>query len=318
MQHEEKNRQVDETLSVSCGVRYIRNKSNTRLGVTCFPSNVANRGAEVTGDTNSNQKAPVPVVLAHGTFSNNRSCRGLAQYLARQGFDCWILDFQGHGESEKPCVAPDFETMYLEDTDAILSALNRLYPESSVHWIGHSGGGLAALMYFSRYPERQSSMGKFVSLASQATHAGIKPLNRWAIGVSSFITRILTFAPGKLFKIGPENEFADVMQQWFRWSLDKRWIGSDGFDYEDALSHFSLPWQCFAGKGDTFIAPVAGCRHLFELAGSDHKEFHFCAKNEGYREDYTHARIVSSSGAAKDIWPMIADWLHSTETANTP
>jgi len=305
-------RQGDGSLSVSRGVQYIFNASGTRLGLTCFPAEGSLAPSDDSqGVVDDVSASRTPIVLAHGTFSNHRSCRGVAQYLSKRGFDCWILDFQGHGKSDLPSIEPDFESMCLEDTDAVLTAIRHLYPNSKIHWVGHSGGGLAALMYFSRYPEKQAFMGKFVSLASQATFAAKKPLNRWAIQASNIVTKLLRVAPGKWFKIGPENEFAPVMQQWYRWSLEQRWTGTDGFDYENALQSFTLPWQCFAGKGDTFIAPVAGCRHLFECAGSAEKEFHFCSISTGFREDYTHPRIVSSSGAAKDIWPMIADWLQS-------
>jgi oxygen-independent coproporphyrinogen-3 oxidase len=35
----------------------------------------------------------------------------------------------------------------------------------------------------------------------------------------------------------------------------------------------------------------------------------FCAKSEGYAEDYSHARIIASRRAQQEIWPIISDWL---------
>src|SRR5207249_1742509 len=43
-----------------------------------------------------NATRPVPVVLTHGTFSNGRICSRLAEYLAENWFDCWVLDLRGH------------------------------------------------------------------------------------------------------------------------------------------------------------------------------------------------------------------------------
>src|SRR5688572_3601759 len=47
-------------------------------------------------------RGAVPVVLTHGTFSNYRSCMGLAEYLAKAGFACWVFDWRGHGASARP------------------------------------------------------------------------------------------------------------------------------------------------------------------------------------------------------------------------
>jgi oxygen-independent coproporphyrinogen-3 oxidase len=35
----------------------------------------------------------------------------------------------------------------------------------------------------------------------------------------------------------------------------------------------------------------------------------FCAKSEGYEEDYSHARIIMSRPAQREIWPVISEWL---------
>ncbi len=293
-------------------IHFIDNASGTRLALWHHPSVEGMSKVGGSAGREGAQLAPSPVILSHGTFSNHRSCRGLAQYLAKRGFDCWILDFQGHGQSETPENEPDFESMCLEDVDAALSFVMTRHPGVPIDWVGHSGGGLAMLMHLARNPNVQSQIGKLVTLASQATHAGLVTKNRLGIQASKIITRALGVAPGRWFKIGPENEFSKVMLQWYQWSLEGRWLGADGFDYEKALGDIDTPLLSFAGGGDKFIAPVEGCRYLFDCVGSTTKEFEFCAADKGYKEDYSHARIISSSSAAKDIWPKVADWLQSS------
>jgi pimeloyl-ACP methyl ester carboxylesterase len=290
----------------------VLNVSGTSLALWHYPGAKAVPGLADPSSGHVNGRATgFPVILSHGTFSNHRSCRGLAQYLAKRGFDCWILDFQGHGQSDAPCTEPDFESMCLEDVEAALEFVYERTLNEPINWVGHSGGGLAALMYLARNLERQSRIGKLTILASQATHAGSNARNRVGIQLCRIVTRVLKVAPGRWLKIGPENEFAKVMLQWYQWSLDGRWVGADGFDYEAALQQVVLPLQCFAGAGDSFIAPVEGCRHLFDCYGGSDKTFHFCGTETGYKEDYSHARIISSGSAAKEIWPNIADWLQS-------
>lgn len=285
---------------------YVVNASGTRLALWHYRCN-----AESIGILESERKPAKNscVVLAHGTFSNHRSCRGLAIFLAKKGFDCLVLDFQGHGESDSPEKGPDFESMCLEDVQAVVNFVERTKPGEEILWIGHSGGGLAALMYLARNPEKQSRVVGLVTLASQATHAGVKQRNRIAIRLASVLTRLLNVAPGKWFGLGPENEFPKVMLQWFGWSLSGNWVGSDGFNYESSLTNITIPLLCFAGSGDTFIAPVDGCKYLYDSCGSKRKQFHYCSIEEGYTEDYTHSRIVLSTSAAREIWPRIAQWL---------
>lgn len=120
---------------------------------------------------------------------------------------------------------------------------------------------------------------------------------------------LIGHTPGPLFKLGPQNEFRDVMNQWFRWNWNGRWTGHDGFDYLDGLGRIEVPALCFAGGGDRFIAPYQGCRRLYNALGALDKQMVLCAKSEGYAEDYSHARIMTSRPARQEIWPIISEWL---------
>jgi len=278
-------------------VHRIVNDSGTRLALTRIPS-------LTTLDHNLG-----PVLLAHGTFSNHRSVRALAQHLSEKGFDCWILDFQGHGKSDKPKAEPNFESMCIEDAAAALDHLKQHYPTQSIIWVGHSAGGLAALSLLCRQPKYQPSVKAIVTLASQTTHAAKLRKNRVIIQVSALVTRIIGVAPGKYFKLGPENEFGKVMTQWYRWSLSEKWLSDDGFNYIEALPDIHVPTLMLSGSGDTFIAPPSGCRALYDRLGSIDKHYQECGLQTGFLEDYNHARIISSRNASREIWPLISSWL---------
>lgn len=275
---------------------FIQNQSGTQLGLTHFPAKHPSQG---------------PVILAHGAFSNNRSLRGLAQHLSDSGFDSWVLDFQGHGHSAQPEKPPSFESMCLEDCEAVLSFLSQRYPTEKISWVGHSGGGLAILMYLARNPELIDQFNTIVTLASQSTHAATTALKRSSIRLCQLTTALLGFAPGKRLKLGPENEFGPVMMQWYQWSLSGEWRGADGFSYTDALANIQLPCLMFSGSGDRFIAPKAGCRFLFDKLVSTNKQFIECGIESGFLENYNHARIISSRNASEDIWPKISAWLNT-------
>ncbi|MEE9321924.1 MAG: alpha/beta fold hydrolase [Granulosicoccus sp.] len=273
---------------------FIHNTSGARLALTHIPAQQPSRG---------------PVVFAHGTFSNHRTCCGLAQHIANSGYDSWIMDFQGHGLSDQPTIEPDFESMCLQDTEATIEYIKKCYPGQPITWVGHSGGGLAILMYLARNPQAHCAIGHIVTLASQATHAAKNIGNQLGIRFAAFFTSLLGTAPGKLLKLGPEDEFSPVMRQWYRWNLSGRWLGKDGFDYELKLSELQIPCLMLAATADRFIAPLAGCAHLFDCYGGNDKTFQLCGIETGFLEDYSHARIISSRNASKDVWPLIEKWL---------
>jgi len=251
----------------------------------------------------------VPVLLTHGTFSNAQVCTRLAGYLAENGFDCWILELRGHGRSEAGDAHPDFERFSEFDVPAALQAVLHRTRKEHLFWVGHSGGGLVLLMHLARNPEACARLKGIVTLASQATEAGATWAGRAKIALGAMANNLIGYSPGPLLKLGPENEFKGVMNQWFRWNWNRQWTGKDGFDYFEALRKVEVPALCFAGGGDRFIAPYQGCRRLYDALGSLDKRMAFCAKSEGYGEDYSHARIIASRRAQQEIWPMIAEWL---------
>lgn len=256
------------------------------------------------------------VILAHGTFSNYRTCGGLARYLAERGHDCWLLDFEGHGCSERALPAADFETMFLSGTDAALDYVLGA-TESPIHWVGHSGGGLAALMALSRRPVLTKKLHSLVMLGSQACDAGGSAPHRSVLRLCLLLTRVLGFAPAKVLRLGPENEVAEVMLQWYRWNLQAHWQGAGGFDYLQALreheSLADLPVLAMAGSGDRFIAPPEACRTLHALLAGTANAWQECGVSQGFKEDFTHSRLISSRAAAHEIWPRVADWLAQAE-----
>ena len=68
-------------------------------------------------------KHNVPVLMTHGLFSNRQVCAPLAQYLAREGFDCWVLELRGHGASEKPATRADPEAWGAYDVPTALETI---------------------------------------------------------------------------------------------------------------------------------------------------------------------------------------------------
>ena len=251
-----------------------------------------------------------PVVLTHGTFSNHRSCMGLAAFLAKEGFDRWVLDWRGHGASEHPNRPHSFDDIALLDVPAVIDAVTSRSGRPDLYWVGHSGGGLIAGMWMARFPKLASRHIKgLVMLASQATGAARSLRHRARIMGIEWWLRGRNIVPAGSLGVGPEAESAPLMRQWCRWNLTSSFRGTDGFDYMQGLSRLTLPVLGLAGAGDRFIAPSHGCQALISAYGSIDTQFQLCGKKQGFREDYTHNRLVLSRSASLEIWPMVAQWL---------
>lgn len=250
-----------------------------------------------------------PVLLTHGTFSNGKVCAGLAEYLAGYGFDCWVLELRGHGESERGSVNADFERLAMFDVPAGFHAVLRATEKQQVFLLAHSGGGFVLAMYLARHPEVREQVRGLVTLASQTTEAPATLRGRLNATRIMLVNNLAGPARHRLLAFGPEDEFPAIVNQWFRWNWSGRWLGNDGFDYLDAVKSITIPTLWFAGTGDRYIAPASGCRRICEAFGSADKQFVECGKATGFSEDYDHPRIIVSRPARQEIWPRILQWL---------
>ncbi|WP_205746258.1 alpha/beta fold hydrolase [Dyella amyloliquefaciens] len=278
--------------------------------MTALTVNIATRDGAQLALTRVGREVGAPVVLTHGTFSNHRTCMALAEYLARRGFACWVFDWRGHGFSAKAPTSYTFDTVAREDVEAVINAVGAKSGMQRIYWVGHSGGGLVAAMWMARNPVRAASeFGGLVLLASQATAAALTWRNRILVQVMTGWIACGGRLPGWLLRVGPEGEERRLMQQWCRWSLSRTFTGEDGFDYQRALGLVKVPVLALAGSGDTFIAPAQGCATLVSgFAGTDHT-YRLCGRDQGFREDYTHDRLILSRNAARETWPLVEQWL---------
>ena len=257
------------------------------------------------------------VVLSHGTFSNAVVCMQLARSLARAGFATYVLEWRGHGHSQRGERGASFETAALNDVPATLDLVRARAGVERFLWVGHSGGGLLPVMLMARSPAVAASFDGVVTLATQAADAGGTIPARVGIAGAALLTNVLRRAPGRALKLGTQDEPPRVMNPWYRWNLTGRWIGTDGFDYRAAAARLNVPILAIAGGGDRFIAPPYACRRFVDALGSVDKEFVLCSRSTGYAEDYDHGRLIASRGAVREVWPRVTGWLKRHATSRS-
>lgn len=249
-----------------------------------------------------------PVIVTHGSISNADTVMQLAQFLHCSGYDCWVLEWGGHGHSEIGLRRQNFEFPALNDVPVALDYVSQQTNAEQCYWVSHSGGGHLMLMYLARNPKEQNRVAGIVTMGAQATHAAITPKDKLRASLLWLLTSVLGETPARLVPYGNEHEPTLLLAQWSEWNLKQRWVGHDNFDYMNALGHINVPALVFSGGGDD-IAPITGCHSFYQALGSDEKSWVLLSKEHGFSKDYSHGQLVRGSAAQQEVYPKIFTWL---------
>jgi pimeloyl-ACP methyl ester carboxylesterase len=263
-------------------------------------------------------RAAPPILLVHGTFSNRNffhgptADRSLALALAERGFDCWVAELRGHGRSGAAGKnsAWHFEDWIRRDAPTLVRAVLEATGAPSLVWLGHSAGGVIGVAHAATADSTDRRVAGLV-LAGAPAPTGLGILQYPMAAAVLTVTRALGRFPARLLGLGPEDEHAGIMEQWMRWNLRGRWHGEDGTDYFAACRAITAPVLALAGGGDWLISPPSLCRDLLDQMASPDRTMIVAGRAEGFSEDYDHNRLLVSTAARQEIWPLIGDWLVS-------
>ena len=91
-----------------------------------------------------------PILMVHGAIENGRifyteSGKGLACFLARHGYQVYVADLRGRGQST-PAIAERAghgqHELITEDLPALQHWVAARHADARVHWMAHSWGGV--------------------------------------------------------------------------------------------------------------------------------------------------------------------------------
>lgn len=128
-----------------------------------------------------------PVLLVHGLAMNRHAfdfgveAWSLAALLAKDGFDCFVLDLRGHGLSRRgPSRHWTIDDYARQDVPAALDAVSEATGSPDVLWVGHSQGSLLGLATCVLHPERVRAIA---ALAAPVFYDGSEPRLRTLVGM---------------------------------------------------------------------------------------------------------------------------------------
>ncbi|GIU04463.1 alpha/beta hydrolase [Shewanella sp. c952] len=264
-----------------------------------------------------------PLLMLHGAMSNGRvfyseSGKGLGCYLADAGVVVYVLDTLGRGHST-PKLGRGFSAgqgeVIREQLPLIQQYILSLHPKSdSVHWCGHSWGGVLMASAIARYDNLQQTVASLVTFGSKR-RIEVKSLSKW-LKVDLFWNRLAPFIawqrgylPADKLKVGMDNESQASLLQSIDW-VRGHWIDhDDGFSYSQAARNAKWPKSWFiAGQGDTVLGNPSDVQRMISECQIQQVDYTLLSRKHGFKHDYDHAGMLTHKDAVQDHFPTVRDW----------
>jgi pimeloyl-ACP methyl ester carboxylesterase len=264
------------------------------------------------------------VFMVHGSIENGRifyskSQKGLAPFLAKNGFDVFVVDLRGRGES-KPKIdkSADWglqETLWT-DFPALIDKMVALKGTNKMNWVAHSWGGVLFLAYYAKkYSDLNINSMVFLGTKRRISVLSIEKLYKINFGWHAFSKYIINkhgFLDAKRYKMGSDSESKRSHYETDKWVVNKKWLDwKDGFDYSAALKKIELPpILSLTGQKDRVLGHPADVKLLLKETGMQKNSvFKVLSKKNGNLHDYDHINIATHPDAEKDHFVEILKFL---------
>jgi pimeloyl-ACP methyl ester carboxylesterase len=286
-----------------------------------------------------------PVLVCHGIAANAAGVDlteelSLPRALARAGWDAWLLELRGRGQSAQPRLFGEhdwdwsFDEYVERDAPAAIAALLRATGRDKLHWVGFSLGALVGYGVCMD-PALGGKIARAVAIAGPASykmqrrylfHFAVRNL-RWLR--HAFLSRLFAPIAGlvrtNLLVFDHENVPAEVMRRYHvnasaNFARNEMlqysdWLEHDAFrsidqrrDYRAGLSRIVTPTLFIAGNKD-LLAPPPAVKDAHDAVGSAEKRFVIASRGQAFQAHYGHLDLVLGRTAPKEIVPLIEGWL---------
>ena len=291
-----------------------------------------------------------PVIVCHGLLSNRFNVdlderHSVARYLRASGFDVWVMELRGHGRSVRATTGRlwpfdwTIDDYIRRDLPAVIEYVRRETGADSVHWVGHSLGGMIL------YAACALGLTDRIRSAVMTDVPADMSLIRSRKLAGAFYGRIVPIIPPMLFIpfvlvlgwISPRlllpkygirsrrtmlrivaNGIVDVGCSRVALHLARilrqgRFVSWDGtVDYEAGLDRIHFPIMQLAAARRR--SPERTVRALIERAPVTDRIYLRLGRSEGFSEDYNHFTILLGERAHEEVFPIIGDFLRRRST----
>lgn len=275
---------------------------------------------------NLNSSTKGVVLMSHGAMEDGRifyslkKWKGLAPFLAKQGYDVFVMDGRGKGESA-PSIERGMNYSQMEhicnDMHTVIKYVSNESKVDKFHFVGHSWGGVLQLAYYARF-HKEINLKSMVFFGSKR-RISIKSWKKflhvdlvWNF-VGYFLGGIYGYAPFKKLKIGSENEPNIFFREMNKWVYSKNWIDIDGFNYKKHLEEMDMPPALYMTgiKDDILGNPIDVKLLMSETGNQKGSKFLLLSKSNGNLNDYGHIDILTHKDAVEDQFLEALLWMNA-------
>ncbi len=268
-------------------------------------------------------KDGVAILLLHGSIEDGRifyskSGKGLAPFLAANGYDVYVPDLRGKGKSTPPITSASTfgqQEAIDEDMPDIMNFIQQENGHAPAYIMAHSWGGVILLSYLAKH---ECKALKGIVLFGAKRDVRVQNFKRWLNidllwnFLGNYLVKKYGYLPAVKYKVGSADESKNFYLQVNHWVYSKGWIDQfDGFDYALALQNKQLPpLLSITGVKDTHSGHPKDVKRLVEEIGNQPNHiFKIIGKSSGYKEDYNHVNLLTHPKATSDHFLEVLAWI---------
>ncbi|TWX68144.1 alpha/beta fold hydrolase [Colwellia sp. C1TZA3] len=265
----------------------------------------------------------VPIFMLHGLIENGlifytEKGKGLACFLAEQGFDVYVGDLRGRGKSSPAINATSTFGQYEAITQDIPLFLEKIHSVNTqkIHLIAHSWGGVLMASFLARYPQWLDKVHSKTCFGTKRV-VGVKTFEAYfKLGfmwryIAPILAKRQGYFDGKKFRFGSDSETQQSLSQSIAWVMPGHWCDQhDGFNYFSAAQNIVWPptWH-FTGISDYALGHKQDVQLFIDECGNSTAKFSVLSKQSGSLVDYNHINILTHPKAVDDHFPQLVTWL---------